>query len=236
MAEIVYGKNSFEEALNAKRVIKAYVLKDSAYLNRLKAERIPFEIVERRTLDKLSKSGNHQGFLAEVRSFKMAEVSSMIKKNNGLIVMLDGLKDPHNLGAIIRTCEGAGVDGLIYKRNRAVGITETVSKVASGALEYVKIAEVGSLINTVKDLKKQGYWIVGADGQGKDLYDEIDYNMNTVLIIGSEGEGISRLLLEQCDYVVKMPMNGHINSLNASVAAGIMIYNVLSQRKNTRRV
>ncbi len=231
MSEFVYGKNSFEEALNSGRVIKAFVSGDSSFIPRLRSERIPYEVCDRRTLDRMSKSGNHQGCLAEVRTFKFSEVNSMLKEKNGLIVMLDGLKDPHNLGAIIRSCEGAGVDGLIIRKDRAVGVTETVSKVASGALEYVKIAEVTNLVSTIKKLKNSGYWIVGADGKGKDYYDKLDYDMNTVLIIGSEGEGISRLVLEECDYVVKLPMKGHINSLNASVAAGILIYNVLSRRK-----
>ena len=157
----------------------------------------------------------------------------MLKKENGLIVMLDGLKDPHNLGAIIRTCECAGVDGVIYKKHNSVHINETVAKVACGALEYVKVAEVNNLVSTIEELKKNGYWVVGTDGNAKNYYDEIDYKMNVVLVIGSEGEGISRLVKENCDFVVKLPMFGIINSLNASVASGIMIYNVLDKRKSS---
>ena len=229
MNNYVYGKNSFFEALNSNRITKAYLLNKDIE-DELKKKNIPYEIVDRRTLDKMSKSANHQGYLAEVKEFKLSTVDDMLKDKNGLIVVLDGLKDVHNLGAIIRTCDCAGVDGLIYKSHNAVKVNDTVAKVASGALEYVKIAEVTNLVNTLKDLKKKGYWIIGTDAAAKDLYTQIKYDMNVVLIIGSEGEGISRLVKEECDFMIKLPMNGHVNSLNASVAAGIMIYNIISSR------
>lgn len=231
MSEIVYGKNSFLEALNNGRVTKAYVLPNCSLIDELKRKRIAFEIVNKAKLDSLTRRGNHQGLVAEVAEYKLCDVSEMFKKEKGLIVVLDGLKDPHNLGAIIRTCECAGVDGIIYKKHNSVKLNDTVAKVASGALEYVKIAEVTNLVNILKKLKENGYWIVGTDGLGKDMYNQIDYNMNVVIVIGSEGEGLSRLVKEECDFIVKMPMYGHINSLNASVAAGIMIYNVLDKRK-----
>lgn len=230
MSDYLYGKNSFIEALRSDRIKKAYVLKDSAFINELKKKRIDYEIVDRRFLDKLSKSGNHQGALAEVKDYKLAKLEDLIKKENGLIVVLDGLKDPHNLGAIIRTCECAGADGIIYKKHNAVKLNDTVAKVACGALEYVKVVEVTNLTNTLKKLKDEGYWIVGSDGSSKTSYKEIDYKRNIVLVIGSEGEGISRLVLEECDYVVSLPMKGRVNSLNASVASGILIYNVLASR------
>ena len=227
MSNIVYGKNSFFEALNNKRIIMAYVLNDAE----IKDYRIPYKIVDRKTLDKMSKSGNHQGYLAEVKDFKMSNVDEMIKDKNGLIVMLDGLEDVHNLGAIIRTCDCAGVDGVIYKEHNSVKVNDTVAKVASGALEYVKVAEVTNLVNTIKKLKEKGYWIVGADGNCDTLYTDLKYDFNTVLIIGSEGKGISRLVKQECDYIVKLPMVGHVTSLNASVAAGILIYNITNSRK-----
>lgn len=227
MSNIVYGRNSFFEALNNKRILMAYVLNDSD----IKDYRIPYKIVDRKTLDKMSKSGNHQGYLAEVKEFKMSSVDEMIKPSNGLIVMLDGLEDVHNLGAIIRTCDCAGVDGVIYKSHNSVKVNDTVAKVACGALEYVKIGEVTNLVNTIKKLKAAGYWIVGADGNCDQLYTDLKYDFNTVLIIGSEGKGISRLVKEECDYIVKLPMVGHVTSLNASVAAGILIYNIINSRK-----
>ncbi len=226
MNDYIYGKNSFFEALDNKRIIKAYVLSD----DKIKNYNIDYQIVDRKTLDKMSNYNNHQGYLAEVKKFELSKVDDMLKDKNGLIVMLDGLTDVHNFGAIIRTCECAGVDGIIYKSHNSVKVNDTVGKVASGALEYMKIAEVGNLVNTIKDLKKKGYWIVGSDGDAKDLYTDINYDMNVVLIIGSEGKGMSRLVKEQCDYIVKLPMKGHVTSLNASVAAGILIYNIISNK------
>ncbi|MBP5280795.1 MAG: 23S rRNA (guanosine(2251)-2'-O)-methyltransferase RlmB [Erysipelotrichaceae bacterium] len=227
MSEYVFGKNSFFEALNNKRIIKAYVLNDRD----IKDKGIPYQIVDRKMLDKLSKSGNHQGYVAEVKEFKMSKVSDMIKDKNGLIVILDGIQDVHNLGAIIRTCECAGVDGVIYKSHNAVKVNDTVAKVASGALEYMKVSEVNNLVNTMKELKKNGYWIVGSAGDACQFYTDIDYDMNVALVIGSEGKGMSRLVKEECDFIVKLPMMGKVTSLNASVAAGILIYNIVNSRK-----
>ena len=228
MSNYVYGRNSFFEALDNKRIIKAYVLSDKE----IKGKKIPYEIVDRKTLDRMSSSGNHQGFLAEVKEYEMSKVEDMIKDKNGLIVMLDSLQDVHNLGAIIRTSECAGVDGIIYKSHNSVKVNDTVAKVASGGLEYMKIAEVNNLVNTLKILKKKGYWVVGSDGSGDKLYTDLDYDMNVVLVIGSEGKGISRLVKQECDFIVKLPMYGHVTSLNASVAAGILIYNILNSRKS----
>ena len=226
MSNYVYGRNSFFEALDNKRIIKAYVLNDKE----IKGRGIPYEIVDRRTLDKMSSSGNHQGYLAEVKEYRLSKVEDMLKEKNGLIVVLDGLEDVHNLGAIIRTCECVGADGVIYKTHHSVKVNDTVAKIASGALEYVKVAEVNNLVNTLKMLKEHGYWIVGSDGSATQLYTDIDYDMNTVLIIGSEGKGMSRLVKEQCDFIVKLPMKGHVTSLNASVAAGILLYNIERSR------
>ena len=231
MSEIVYGKNSFFEALDNNRITCAYLL-DDKIVDKLKSKKIDYKIVDRKTLDKMSKSGNHQGYLAEVKEFKLASIEDLIKKENGLIVVLDGLKDPHNLGAIIRTCECAGVDGVIYKTHNAVKVNDTVAKVACGALEYVKVVEVTNIVNALKKLKDNGYWVVGSDGSAQDYYNEIKYDMNTVLVVGSEGEGISRLVKQECDYMVKLPMVGKVTSLNASVAAGILIYNVLDKRNS----
>ncbi|MBQ2509808.1 MAG: 23S rRNA (guanosine(2251)-2'-O)-methyltransferase RlmB [Erysipelotrichaceae bacterium] len=227
MSEYVYGKNSFFEALDNHRVLMAYVLDDKA----IKDRGVPYKVVDRRTLDRMAKSGNHQGYLAEVKEFRMSKVEEMLKEKKGLIVMLDGIQDVHNLGAIIRTCECAGVDGVIYKSHNAVKVNDTVAKVASGALEYMKVAEVTNLVNTIRKLKEKGYWIVGSDGSADRLYTDLDYDMNTVLVIGSEGKGMSRLVREECDFIVKLPMKGHVTSLNASVAAGILVYNILSARK-----
>lgn len=230
MSNYIYGKNSFKEALNSNRITKAYVLKGSSFIDEIKRKHLEYEIVDKKMLDKLSKNNNHQGVVGEVNDYKLFSLNELIKKEKGLIVVLDGLKDPHNLGAIIRTCECAGVDGIIYKKHNSVKLSDTVAKVASGALEYVKVCEVTNITNTLKELKDKGYWVVGSDASAKIDYQDVDYNRNIVLVIGSEGEGISRLVKEECDYITSLPMKGKVNSLNASVAAGILIYNIISSQ------
>ena len=146
---------------------------------------------------------------------------------------LDGLEDPHNLGAIVRTCEIAGVSGIILPKNRSVKVTPTVVKVSTGATEYVKIAQVTNLVNTLKELKKKGYWIVGAEASEKsECFWSPDYRRKICLVVGSEGFGVSRLVKEECDYLVEIPMWGKVNSLNASVSCGILIYEIRRQQRN----
>ena len=145
--------------------------------------------------------------------------------------MLDSLEDPHNLGAILRTCDASGVDGVIIGKNRSVRLNNTVAKVSTGAIEYVKVAEVTNLNNTIKYLKKQGYWIVGAEATDESiLYNKMKYDMPICLVIGSEGKGLSRLVRENCDYLIKIPMVGHVNSLNASVSCSILVYEIIKYR------
>lgn len=232
MSDILYGRNTVEAAINNKRVKKIYILENHDLLNLVEKNNIPYEIVNRNRLDNMAKKENHQGILAEVRSFKFSTIDEITKKENGFIVMLDNLNDVHNLGAIIRTCECAGVDGLVYKKNNNVRVNETVAKVASGALEYMKIVEVTNLTNTIKQLKDKGYWVYGSAGDADDSYDNHDYKENVVLIIGGEGDGMSRLVKENCDHIISLPLNGKINSLNASVAAGILIYEVIEKRNS----
>ena len=231
MNEYIWGRNSINEAIKNNRIIEAYVLSDSPYIETLKKKNIPFKIRKRFELDKMSHNENHQGIMGVIEGYELSSVDDMIKKENGLIVMLDSLEDPHNLGAIMRSVDCVGADGIIYRKHHGVRLNSTVAKVASGAMEYVKVAEVTNLVKTLQDLKKKGYWVVGTDASAKDMYNKIDYRMNTVLVIGSEGKGISRLVLEECDYVVKLPMFGHVNSLNASVATAIMLYKIIENRE-----
>ena len=231
MNEYIWGRNSINEAIKNNRIIEAYVLSDSPYIETLKKKNIPFKIRKRFELDKMSHNENHQGIIGVIEGYELSSVDDMIKKENGLIVMLDSLEDPHNLGAIMRSVDCVGADGIIYRKHHGVRMNSTVAKVASGAMEYVKVAEVTNLVKTLQDLKKKGYWVVGTDASAKDMYNKIDYRMNTVLVIGSEGKGISRLVLEECDYVVKLPMFGHVNSLNASVATAIMLYKIIENRE-----
>jgi 23S rRNA (guanosine2251-2'-O)-methyltransferase len=159
---------------------------------------------------------------------------SRSKNEPAFYVMLDGLEDPHNLGAIIRTADAAGVHGVIIPERRSVGLTETVTKVSAGAIEYVPVARVVNLNNAIRTLKENDVWVIGVDEDSKKPYTEIDFTLPTALVIGGEGKGISRLVKENCDEVVSIPMKGKISSLNASVAAGVVMYEVLKQRSLKR--
>ena len=229
----IYGKNVIAESLKNHQVIhKAYIYKkfqDKNMISELQKRNIPVKFVEKTELDKLAK-GNHQGIILNVPDYEYASLEELLVKENPLLIILDHLEDPHNLGAIIRTCEAAGVDGMIIPKNRCVDVNSTVMRTSVGGSEYVKIAQVTNLVETMKELKKQGFWIVGTDMDGTD-YEEIDYRGKTAIVIGNEGHGMARLVKENCDYIASIPMNGKINSLNASVAAGIMIYEAISKRK-----
>lgn len=236
MKEYIYGKNTVIEALNVnKKIIKLYTTKNNEDIIALsKKKHVEYEIVNNNYLDKIV-NGNHQGAVLEIEGYKYYALEEVINSKSKLkypfLVMLDGLEDPHNLGAILRTCDASGVDGVIIGKNRSVRLNSTVAKVSTGAIEYVKVVEVTNLTNTIKKLKDNGYWIVGAEACEKSsLYTDIDYNMPICLVVGSEGKGISRLVTENCDFLIKIPMVGHVNSLNASVSCGILIYEIIKNR------
>ena len=235
MKEYIYGKNTVKEAMFAnKNVAKLLVTKNNEeFINLAKKKKIDFTIVDNGYLNKIA-NGNHQGVALEIESYTYSTVEDIISETKlkyPLIVMLDGLEDPHNLGAILRTCDASGVDGVIIGKNRSVRLNSTVAKVSTGAIEYVKVAEVTNLTNTIKYLKEKGYWIVGAEACDKSvLYTDIKYDMPVCLVIGSEGKGISRLVSENCDFLVKIPMVGHVNSLNASVSCSILVYEIIKNR------
>ena len=232
----VYGKNVAKELLRNKRNIKkAYLMngfRDDEILDLLNKENILIEYQEKRQLDKLN-SGNHQGIILQIEDYKYLSLNDMLNNlpDNPFIVILDHLEDPHNFGAIIRTCEAAGTDYIVIPKDRSVSINSTVMKTSVGALDNVKIVMVTNLNTCINELKKKGIWIVGTDMENSSYYDEIDYKTPTALVIGSEGFGMSNLVKKNCDFIAKIPMKGKINSLNASVAAGIMIYEVVRQRK-----
>lgn len=230
MSNYVYGKNACIEVINNRRCIKGYILKGNSLENLLKKNHINYSVVDKKTLDRLTNNANHQGIVLECKDYKLYKLNEIIKEDNGFIVMLDGIQDPHNFGAIIRTCEAAGIDGIIYKKNNSVKLNDTVAKVACGALEYQKICEVTNLTNTIKELKEKGYWIIGTSDKATQDYSKLDYKGNIVLIIGNEGVGVSRLVKDNCDFLISLPINGHVNSLNASVATGIFIYHINNQR------
>lgn len=229
----IYGKNVAIETLrNRQPIKKAYIYRnfqDKNIISELQKRNIPIKFVDKFELDKLAK-GNHQGIMLSIPDYEYTPLDELLKKENALLVILDHLEDPHNLGAIVRTCEAAGVDGIIIPKNRSVDVNSTVMRTSVGALDYVKIAQVTNLVGTMKELKEKGFWIVGTDMDGTD-YQEIDYRGNTAIVIGNEGNGMARLVKENCDFIASIPMNGKVNSLNASVAAGIIIYEAIAKRK-----
>ena len=224
----VYGKNVVCSLLdNNRNIKKAYVYKDFKEREILNSLTCPIKYVDKNYLDKLV-DGMHQGIVVEIDDYSYANLDEIIKEN-GFIVILDHLEDPHNFGAIIRTCEAAGVDGIIIPKDRSVDITGTVMKTSAGTLDNMKIVKVTNLNETIRYLKDKGYWVTSTDMEGTP-YNEIDYKGNIAIVIGSEGSGVSRLVKENSDFIASIHMKGNVNSLNASVAAGIVIFEASRQR------
>lgn len=232
----VYGKNVAKELFNNNKTIyKAYLqenLKGSNIDNMLTKNNIKTAYLSKKDLDKITKE-NHQGVILEIDDYNYYSLDDALKNasSNPFIVILDHIEDPHNFGAIIRTCEAAKVDFIIIPKNRSASVNATVMKTSAGALSNVKIVMVTNLNNTIRKLKDSGYWIVGTDMDTNVSYDDLDYDMPICLIIGSEGFGMSKLVKDNCDFIVSIPMYGKVNSLNASVASAIIIYEVLEKRK-----
>ena len=229
----IYGKNVALEYLKKDlKIDKAYLYKnfnDEYIVSSLKSKKIKIEWLDKKDLDHLCPD-NHQGIVLRVKEFEYSDIDEMINKDDSLVVILDHIEDPHNFGAIIRTCEAALVDGIIIPKNRGVSVNPTVIKVSTGAILNTKIARVTNLVNTMEYLKNKGFWIVGTDMDGTD-YTEIDYSGKIALVIGNEGKGMGDLVSKNCDFIASLPMRGTTNSLNASVAAGIMIYEAIKCRK-----
>ncbi len=233
---LIYGKNTVTEALKTKKAIaKIYMsndMNDQLLVSLAKKSHVETVFMPRGLMNKKFE-GNHQGIVAEVTEYEYKELSEVIKKcsdKDAVIAMLDGLEDPHNLGAILRSADATGVDAIIIPKNRSVSLNATVAKVSTGAIEHVDVVQVTNLVSTLKELKKQGYWVIGLELDGSVDYRKQDYSGKIVVIIGSEGKGISRLVKEECDFCVNIPMCGHVNSLNASVSAAILFYEVLRNR------
>ncbi len=230
------------EALRAEKTVdKLYIEKGlkSPQANRCvemaKKRKIIYDFVDKRRLDDLTENGHHQGFAALVSDYEYSTVEDIMEaaKESGrppFVVMLDGIEDPHNLGAIIRTANQAGAHGVIIRERRAVGLGNTVAAASAGAINYTPVAKVTNLKRTIDDLKKEGMWFVCADMGGDEMY-SLDLKGSIGLVIGSEGEGVSKLVKESCDMVASIPMMGDIDSLNASVAAGVMMYEIVRQRR-----
>ena len=240
---MIEGRNAVIEAYRSgKCVDKIYVLdgcQDGPILTikrEAKKAGSLIKYVDKSLLDNMSETGKHQGVIAVTAAYDYAEVSDILdaareKEEPPFIVLLDNIEDPHNLGAIIRSAHQAGAHGVIIPKNRAVGLTATVARTSAGALNYMPVAKVTNLSKTIEDLKKEGIWFVCADMDG-DLMYNLDLKGPIGVVIGSEGEGVSRLVKEKCDFVASIPMKGQIDSLNASVAAGILCYEIVRQRMN----
>lgn len=233
MAQYIYGKNVVKNRLKTKDIKLLYVEnnKHQRLVEEAKKKNIEVTFVSKKRLDKLSDNNLHQGLVAKVAEFEYSELSDIIEdKPYPLIVLLDGVEDPHNFGAIIRTCEAVGVDGIIILNKRSVKVNPTVIKTSVGAIDNMQIVEVNNLSRAIKELKDKGYWIVGTDFKNSQDYRRIDYKMPTVLIVGSEGKGMSRLVRESCDFIAEIPMIGKVNSLNVSVATAVMLYEIFNQQ------
>lgn len=223
----ITGKNAIREYLkNNTKIYKAYVNKNmkDELISELKNKNISIEYIDKFKLDKISK--NNQGIIIKVDDYKYKDI---IDIDDDIVVILDHLEDPHNLGAIIRTCEVAGIRNIIIPKDRSVSVNETVMKTSAGALNHINLIMVTNLTETMKKLKKDGFWFVGMDMSG-DNYKKIDYTGKIGLVVGSEGFGMSKLVEQNCDFIATIPMRGKVNSLNASVAAGIIIFEAMSQR------
>ena len=239
--DVIAGRNPVSEAIRSGRPIDKILVargeKTGAVvgiLAKAREKQIPVKEADRVKLDFLSGSAPHQGIIALAAAKEYSTVEDILayaaeKGEPPFLIVLDELEDPHNLGAIIRTAECVGAHGVIIPKRRSVGLSYTVGKASAGAVEYMRVARVTNIANLLDDLKKQGVWIYGADMNGTD-YTQCDMSGACALVIGNEGKGMARLVREKCDVIVSLPMKGHINSLNASVAAGILMYHALKSR------
>ena len=231
---LVYGRNVALEVLKKPKNVQKVLLQDGfddkKILALLEKSKIPVFIKSKKEIDHLAE-GVHQGIILYVRDYQYYPLADIVNEDASFLVILDHLEDPHNFGAIIRTCEAAGVDGIIIPKDRQVQVNATVMKTSVGTLDTMKVSRVANLSSTIDYLKKNDFWVVGTALEDSVDYRSIDYSGKIALVIGNEGAGISELVRKKCDFIAKIPMYGTTNSLNASVASGIMIYEVIRNRK-----
>jgi 23S rRNA (guanosine2251-2'-O)-methyltransferase len=236
--EWIYGKNTVRELLTGPRPVYEVMIlnqsKNDDIVKLCRKNNIKMRMTDKNGFIKLVGNVNHQGVMALIDGYDYTPLEDIVRNipegKQPLLLMLDGMEDPHNLGAIIRTCDAIGVDGVIIGKKRSVGLNATVAKVSTGAIDHVPVVQVTNLSRTLDSLKKEGFWVVGCELDNSTDYRAVDYNMPLVLVIGSEGFGISRLVKEHCDMNVILPMVGHVNSLNASVATAVLLYQVYNSR------
>ncbi|MTT32787.1 23S rRNA (guanosine(2251)-2'-O)-methyltransferase RlmB [Terrilactibacillus sp. BCM23-1] len=238
--EFIIGRHAVLEALEAGREInKLWINKESHGVKQLidKAGQkgVTIQFVPRKKLDQLTNSSTHQGIVASIAAYEYADIDDLFqlaeKKNETpFFILLDGIEDPHNLGSILRTADSVGAHGVIIPKRRAAGLTQVVSKASTGAIEYIPVARVTNLARTIDELKERGIWFAGTAAEGSQDYRKAEFDMPICLVMGNEGKGLSRLVREKCDYLISIPMAGHVTSLNASVAAAILMYEVYRKR------
>jgi len=241
MEDIIYGKNPIIEALEAGHEINKMVLLEGSrdrnlqkIIETARSKKILLQFVDRKMMDKIAEGENHQGVIAYISPYEYYEVDALLKiaRDKGeppFLIICDEITDPHNLGSIIRTANAVGAHGVIIPKRRSAAINQTVVKTSCGAVEYVPVARVTNITQTIKTLQKEGVWIVGTD-MGAPVYHESNLTGSIGIVVGNEGDGISRLVKESCDFMISLPMMGAVSSLNASVACGVVMYEVVRQR------
>ena len=241
---VIFGINSVTQALQARGRGFEWVgvakerkdLRLQKLIQECRKNGIPVRFLPRVELDRMAGSGSHQGVVAVTSSKQYNDLDDLLAAKRGpysLIVVLDGVEDPHNLGAILRTADAAGADGVVIPERRAAGITGTVVKSSAGASEHLPVAKVTNIARTLEELKSENLWTVGLDERGTQSYDALDYNMDCAIVLGGEGRGVHDLVARKCDFLVSIPMLGQVPSLNVSVAAGVVLYEVVRQRRKT---
>jgi 23S rRNA (guanosine2251-2'-O)-methyltransferase len=238
----IYGINAVSEALKARGRSFSWVgvaqerhdLRLQRVIEECRKLGVAVRFVSRAELDRMAGNGAHQGVIAVTSAKQYNSLEDVVAAKRGqysLMVVLDGVEDPHNLGAILRTADAAGADGVVIPERRAAGVTAIVAKSSAGASEHLPIARVTNIARTVEDLKAQNLWIVGLDERGRQSYDSVDYNVDCAIVLGAEGRGLHDLVRRKCDFLVSIPMLGKVPSLNVSVAAGVMLYEIVRQRR-----
>ena len=239
--ELIIGKHPVNEAIQSGREInKVWINQQSQgfgqeFIDKVKERGVTVQFVPKKKLDQLAQSSQHQGIVASIAAYEYAEIDDLFalsekRDEQPFFILLDGVEDPHNLGSVLRTADAAGAHGVIIPKRRAVGLTQTVAKASTGAIEYIPVVRVTNLARTMDDLKDRGVWFIGTSGEAKEDFRQSSADMPLCLVIGNEGKGISRLVQEKCDFLVSIPMAGKVTSLNASVAASLLMYEMYRKR------
>jgi len=242
LMEVIYGLHPVEEAVASRGRAVEYVgvarerhdAKLQRVIDRCREAGVSLRFLPREELTRLARTSSHQGIVAVAKEHKYADVDDLLQRRRGkyaFLVVLDGVEDPHNLGAVIRTADGAGADGIIIPERRAVGVTATVAKTAAGAMEHLPVARVTNIGRSLEELKAQNIWTVGLDERGTQPYDALDYLMDCAIVLGAEGAGLHEQVRKKCDFLVSIPMLGKVPSLNVAVAAAVMMYEIARQRR-----